>query len=93
MAVGAAFIFEGILLVLAAGDDQLAAGAHIRLETLVWVYRVLLLIGPFVTAAIVARIAWEIRERRHEQTVYPEEATTLVRNELGGFEEEEPQPV
>jgi ubiquinol-cytochrome c reductase cytochrome b subunit len=93
MAVGAAFIFEGILLVLAAGDDQLAAGAHIRLETLVWVYRVLLLIGPFVTAAIVARIAWEIRERRHDQTVYPEEATTLVRNELGGFEEEEPQPV
>lgn len=92
LGVGAAFIFEGVLLTLAAGDDQTAAALHLRLETLVWVYRVLLLVGPIVTAVLAARIASELRARKNESVVYPYDATTLVRNEQGGFEEEEPQP-
>ena len=92
VAVGAALIFDGILLTLAAGDDQTAAALHLRLQTLVWVYRVLLLVGPLIAGAIAARIAHEMRERLAESVVYPLDATTLVRNEQGGFEEEEPQP-
>jgi ubiquinol-cytochrome c reductase cytochrome b subunit len=90
--VGAALIFDGVLLTLAAADDQTAAALHLRLETLVWVYRVLLLVGPFVAGVIAARIAAQMRARIRESAVYPSDATTLVRNAEGGFEEEEPQP-
>jgi ubiquinol-cytochrome c reductase cytochrome b subunit len=90
--VGAAFIFEGILLTLAAGDDQTAPALHVRLETLVWVYRVLFLVGPIVVGYLAARSAAGIRARLNESLAYPSPATTLVRNEHGGFEEEEPQP-
>jgi ubiquinol-cytochrome c reductase cytochrome b subunit len=90
--VGAALIFDGVLLTLAAADDQTAAAFHLRLETLVWIYRVLLLVGPIVCGVIAARIASEMRARIRESAVYPYDVTTLVRNEEGGFEEEEPQP-
>ena len=93
VAAGAALIFEGLILTFAAGDDQTAATLHVRLETLVWIYRWLFLIGPFVTAAIAWRIAHEMRARIRESAVYPSDVTTLVRNERGGFDEEEPQPV
>jgi ubiquinol-cytochrome c reductase cytochrome b subunit len=90
--VGTALIFDGLLLTLAAADDQTSAALHLRLETLVWVYRVLLLVGPFIAGALAARIAAELRARIRESAVYPSDATTIVRNEQGGFEEEEPQP-
>jgi len=92
MAVGAAFIFEGLLLTLAAADDQTAYTLHLRLETLVWAYRILFLIGPLIVGAIAFAIARERRSRIEESTRYPSEVTTLVRNAEGGFDEEEPQP-
>lgn len=90
IAVGTALIFDGVILTLAAGDDQTAATLHLRLETLVWVYRILLLAGPFVAGALAARIAGEMRARKADGPV--SDATTLVRTAEGGFEEEEPQP-
>ncbi len=90
--VGTALIFDGVLLTLAAADDQTSAALHLRLETLVWVYRVLLLVGPLVAGFLAAHIASEMRARIHESAVYPSDATTIVRNAQGGFEEEEPQP-
>ncbi len=89
--VGAALLFDGLLLTLAAADDQTATALHLRLETLVWVYRVLLLIGPIVVGVLAARIAAQMRARIRESAVYPSDATTLVRNAAGGFDEEEPQ--
>lgn len=91
--VGAAFIFEGFLLTIAAADDQIARTVHVSLEPLVWMLRILLLIGPFVAGALAARIAWEMRVRLNLSTVYPSDATTLVRTTEGGFAEEEPQTV
>jgi ubiquinol-cytochrome c reductase cytochrome b subunit len=92
VAVGAALIFEGILLTLAAADDQTAATLHLRLESLVWAYRILFLVGPFVVGWIAWRIAAEMRKRIVESATYPSDVTTLVRTAEGGFEEEEPQP-
>jgi ubiquinol-cytochrome c reductase cytochrome b subunit len=92
VAVGAAFIFEGVLLTLAAADDQTAATLHLRLESLVWAYRILFAIGPFIVGWIAWRVAAERRERIVESAEYPSEVTTLVRNAEGGFDEEEPQP-
>jgi ubiquinol-cytochrome c reductase cytochrome b subunit len=91
VAAGAALIFEGILLTLAAADDQTAATLHLNLEALVGVYRVLLLVGPFVVGALAGRIAAEMRARIRESATYPSDATTLVRTAEGGYAEEEPQ--
>jgi ubiquinol-cytochrome c reductase cytochrome b subunit len=88
LGVGVALLFEGLILTLAAADDQTAATLHVRLETLVWVYRVLLLVGPFAAGIIAARLAAELRAGRGARDV-----VTLVRNARGGFEEEEPQRV
>jgi ubiquinol-cytochrome c reductase cytochrome b subunit len=91
VAVGSALIFEGLLLTLAAGDDQTSATLHIRLETLVWIYRILFAVGPIVVGLLGYRIARERRESVIESGRYSD-VTTLVRNADGGFEEEEPQP-
>jgi ubiquinol-cytochrome c reductase cytochrome b subunit len=87
--VGAALIFEGLLLTFAAGDDQTAATLHVRLDTLVWLYRVALLLGPIVTGLLAARIAWEMRARVTAGEAARPDAVMLVRNAQGGFEEEE----
>ncbi len=92
LGVGAALIFDGVLLTLAAADDQTATAFHLRLESLVWAYRILLLAGPVVAFVLAARIGREMRARVRERDVYPSDVTTIVRNEEGGFEEEEPQP-
>lgn len=91
--VGAAFIFEGVLLTIAAADDQISRTAHVPLDPLVWILRSLLLVGPFVAGLLAARIAWEMRARLNESLIYPSDATTLVRTAEGGFVEEEPRPV
>jgi len=39
-----------LLLTIAAGDDQTAATLHVRLDTLVWVYRIALFAGPVIAA-------------------------------------------
>jgi len=92
LGVGAALIFEGVLLTLAAADDQTAATLHLRLEGLVWLYRILFVVGPIAVGFLAARIGSEMRARIHESAAYPYDATTLVRNEAGGFDEEKPQP-
>ena len=91
VAVGAALIFEGLLLTIAAGDDQTAATLHVNLETLVWVYRVALLVGPFAVGLLAARIATEMRARTADGAKPAADAVLLVRNAQGGYEEEEPQ--
>jgi ubiquinol-cytochrome c reductase cytochrome b subunit len=89
--VGAALIFEGLLLTFAAGDDQTAATLHVRLDTLVWLYRVALLLGPIAVWLLAARIAREMRARITEGVAPRPDAVMLVRNAQGGFEEEEAQ--
>jgi ubiquinol-cytochrome c reductase cytochrome b subunit len=89
--VGAALIFDGILLTLAAGDDQTAATLHVSLDTLVWTYRVLLFAGPLIVGVLVARMAAEMRARVAGRAAPPPDVVMLVRNDRGGYDEEEPQ--
>jgi ubiquinol-cytochrome c reductase cytochrome b subunit len=93
MAVGCAIIFEGLLLTVAAGDDQTAVTLHTPLPTLVWIYRILFLVGPFVIGWLAVRVSRERRARIVDSGSYPSDVTTLVRNADGGFDEERPQPV
>ena len=87
--VGAALIFEGLLLTLAAGDDQTSATLHVRVETLVWIYRIALVAGPLVVGVLAARIAAEMRARAAAGA--GPDVVTIVRNARGGYDEEEPQ--
>ncbi len=89
--VGAALIFDGLLLTIAAGDDQTAATLHVRLDTLVWVYRIALFAGPVIAGVLAARIAAEMRARVPAGGEPPPDAVLLVRNARGGYEEEGPQ--
>jgi ubiquinol-cytochrome c reductase cytochrome b subunit len=86
--VGAGLIFDGLLLTIAAGDDQTAATLHVSLDALVWTYRIALLAGPIVAGVLAARIAAEMRARAAARGP---DAVLLVRNARGGFEEDEPQ--
>jgi ubiquinol-cytochrome c reductase cytochrome b subunit len=89
--VGAALIFDGLLLTIAAGDDQTAATLHVRLDTLVWAYRILLFAGPLLVGVLAARIAAEMRARVPAGGAPPPDVVMLVRNDRGGYDEEEPQ--
>ena len=91
VAVGAALIFEGLLLTIAAGDDQTAATLHVPLDTLVWIYRVALLAGPFAVGLLAARIAVEVHVRTPDDGPRRPDAVVLVRNAAGGYVEEEVQ--
>jgi ubiquinol-cytochrome c reductase cytochrome b subunit len=86
--VGAGLIFDGLLLTIAAGDDQTAATLHVPLDALVWTYRIALLAGPIVAGVLAARIAAEMRARAAAPGA---DVVLLVRNACGGFEEDEPQ--
>ncbi len=89
--VGAALIFDGLLLTIAAGDDQTAATLHVNLDRLVWAYRILLFAGPIIVGVLAARIAAEMRARVPAGGAPPPDVVMLVRNERGGYDEEEPQ--
>jgi ubiquinol-cytochrome c reductase cytochrome b subunit len=89
--VGAALIFDGLLLTIAAADDQTAATLHVRLETLVWIYRIALFAGPVIVGAFAARMAAEMRARVWERELPSPDVVLLARNAQGGYEEEEPQ--
>ena len=84
-------IFDGLLLTIAAGDDQTAATLHVRLDTLVWAYRILLFAGPLLVGVLAARIAAEMRARVPAGGAPPPDVVMLVRNDRGGYDEEEPQ--
>jgi ubiquinol-cytochrome c reductase cytochrome b subunit len=89
--VGAALIFDGLLLTIAAGDDQTAATLHVSLDRLVWIYRIALFAGPVIVGVLVARIAAEMRARVADGSRVAPDVVLLVRNAQGGYEEEEPQ--
>jgi hypothetical protein len=47
--------------------------------------------GPVITGVLVARIAAEMRARVSGREGAPPDVVMLVRNERGGYDEEEPQ--
>jgi len=75
----------------ATADPSDPATLHVRLDTLVWVYRIALFAGPVIAGVLAARIAAEMRARVPAGGEPPPDAVLLVRNARGGYEEEGPQ--
>ncbi|HEY4440107.1 MAG TPA: cytochrome bc complex cytochrome b subunit [Candidatus Elarobacter sp.] len=88
--VGAAMITAGVVLTLAASDDQTAAAIHVPVTALVTLYRLAFPLGSLAAGLIAAAIAAQLRERYDRYGAHRERVVTLRRNAQGGFDEEEP---
>ena len=89
--IGAALIFAGIVLTLAAADDQQAFTLHVPVQRLVTFYRILLPVGSLAFGFLAAVFAREVRERTAARGIERERVVALRRTAEGGFAEEEPQ--
>jgi ubiquinol-cytochrome c reductase cytochrome b subunit len=85
---GAALIAAGVVLTLAATDDEQARALHVPVETLVWVYRLAFAFGSIAVGAIAAMFAYQVRVRRNLHGPEAERVIFIKRNERGGFDEE-----
>ncbi len=86
--VGAALIAAGVILTLAATDDEQARTLHVPVETLVSVYRLAFAFGSIAVGAIAAMFARQVRVRRNLHGPEAERVIVVKRNERGGFDEE-----
>ena len=73
------------LLLGAGADDLLAYLWHTPIESIVWGYRVAIVVAPFLAAFIAHRICLELQERHEEDKPH---RVLLRRTPEGGFEEE-----
>jgi ubiquinol-cytochrome c reductase cytochrome b subunit len=90
---GSALIAGGILLTLAAGDDQQALALHQPVQSMVTFYRVLVPAGSLLVGVVAARVARELRTRSAAHGTEAERVIVLRRNDAGGFDEEAAGPV
>jgi hypothetical protein len=79
-----------VVLTLAASDDQQARTLHVRVTSLVWLYRFLFAFGSVGAGLVAALFARELRARYDERGQEAERVVALIRTEQGGFEEEKP---
>jgi ubiquinol-cytochrome c reductase cytochrome b subunit len=86
--VGTALIAAGIILTLAASDDQQALVMHQPVQSLVTFYRICLPVGSLVAGVLAAIFARELRARAAAFGTESERAIVLRRNDAGGFDEE-----
>jgi ubiquinol-cytochrome c reductase cytochrome b subunit len=90
--VGCALIFAGLVLTLAAADDQQAFALHVSVQGLVTFYRYLLLFGSVGAGLLGALLARGLRTHAESAGNKLERVVVLRRMPSGGYAEEEPQP-
>jgi ubiquinol-cytochrome c reductase cytochrome b subunit len=91
--VGAALITAGVVLTLAASDDQQAFALHVPVPALVWLYRLAFAFGSIGVGLLAAMFARQVRARRTRHGAEAERTISIKRNERGGFDEEGIEPV
>jgi ubiquinol-cytochrome c reductase cytochrome b subunit len=89
--VGVALLFAGLTLTLAAADDQQSFALHVRVESLVTFYRIVLPLGTLLAGILGALFASELRARATQRGDEPERVVALRRTAQGGYAEEEPE--
>ena len=87
--VGAGLIAAGVILTLAASDDQQALALHAPIASLVLLYRIGLPLGAIATAFLAASLARQLSAREHLHGEENERVIRIKRNALGGFDDEE----
>ena len=87
-AVGAATITFLAVLTIAGGSDVLAAAAHVSVETMTQILRVLVLVLPVVALFVTFYLCRELRSN-DLHPVKESKITTVRRSATGGFETSE----
>jgi ubiquinol-cytochrome c reductase cytochrome b subunit len=88
---GCAVVCAGILLTLAAGDDQQAYALHVPVESLVRIYQFLVPFGSAGVGWLAYVFAREVAARRRARELAAERVVGLRRNPAGGFDSEAPE--
>jgi ubiquinol-cytochrome c reductase cytochrome b subunit len=88
---GCALVCAGILLTLAAGDDQQALALHVPVETLLRLYQLLVPFGSALVGALAFVFTRQVAARRREGELTAERVVGLRRNADGGFNPEVPE--
>jgi ubiquinol-cytochrome c reductase cytochrome b subunit len=90
--IGAALLTAGVVLTLAATDDQQALALHVPVPALVTLYRLAFAFGSIGVGCIAAMFAHEVRSRRDRHGAEAERVIVVKRNDRGGFDEESVGP-
>ncbi|GAA1523524.1 ubiquinol-cytochrome c reductase cytochrome b subunit [Kribbella lupini] len=85
--IGAAMItFYGVLW-LNSGNDLIATHFHSSINTITWVCRVLVVLGPVMAFWITRRIAYSLQRADEERVLHGLETGVVVRDPDGGYSE------
>jgi ubiquinol-cytochrome c reductase cytochrome b subunit len=90
--IGAAFVTAGIVLTLAASDDQQSRALHVPVTALVTLYRWAFPLGSLAVGVAAASFARQLRTRIDAAGPQAERVVVIRRNERGGFDEEAVKP-
>ena len=89
LGLGVAVITFGTVLGFAGSDDIQARIFHMDVETLMTLYRFLVVIAPLACGAIAVRIGFELRARFESRAGHEQVRRAILRrNAEGGFDEE-----
>jgi ubiquinol-cytochrome c reductase cytochrome b subunit len=86
--VGTALLTAGVVLTLAATDDQQALALHLPIMALVTIYQLAFAFGTIAVGLVAMVLASNVRARRDRHGAESERVIALVRNDQGGFNEE-----
>ncbi|MFJ3824569.1 cytochrome bc1 complex cytochrome b subunit [Streptomyces nodosus] len=81
----AGITFYGVLL-LAGGNDVIAAGFRISVNALTWILRIALVVAPVIAFLLTRRLCHALREAEHERLVEGEEDGMVRQTVEGGYE-------
>ena len=84
-AIGVGALTFYVALLLAGGNDIIAVQLHLSIETITHTLRVVVLVGPLVTAWVARRICLSLQRRDRESVLHGRETGRLVRTSGGGF--------
>lgn len=84
-ATGSAGIALFLVLTLAGGNDVLSRMFEVPVESLTFLFRILIVVAPVVTWLVVRSLARQAQARHRDEPEPP--SVRLRRTELGGFEE------
>ncbi|MFI5728741.1 cytochrome bc complex cytochrome b subunit [Kribbella sp. NPDC051587] len=85
--IGAALVtFYGVLW-LNSGNDLIAVQFHSSINTITWVCRVLIIVGPVLAFRITRRIALSLQRKDSERLLHGIESGIITRSPDGGYSE------
>ncbi|WP_425356562.1 cytochrome b [Xylanimonas protaetiae] len=84
-ALGVAFLTAFIILALAGSNDLIATHFHLSINSITWVFRVLLFLGPWFAFWVTKRICLGLQRKDRELVLHGHESGRIVRFASGEY--------